>query len=37
MDELKVKKERDCQLLENNSLGGLILVQNSNIAWMVME
>lgn len=34
MDELKVKKNRIYHLLENKGLDGLILVKNSNIAWL---
>ena len=34
MDELKVKKNRVYHLLENKGLDGLILVKNSNIAWL---
>ena len=34
MDELKVKKNRIFHLLENKGLDGLILVKNSNIAWL---
>jgi antitoxin VapB len=34
MDELKVKKDRVYRLLENKKLDGLILVRNSNIAWL---
>jgi len=34
MDELKVKKDRIYHLLENKGLDGLILVKNSNIAWL---
>jgi len=34
MDELKVKKNRIYHLLENKGLDGIILVKNSNIAWL---
>lgn len=34
MDESKVKKNRIYHLLENKRLDGLILVKNSNIAWL---
>jgi len=34
MDELKVKRDRIYHLLKNKKLDGLILVKNSNIAWL---
>lgn len=34
MDELKVKRDRIYLLLKNKKLDGLILVKNSNIAWL---
>jgi antitoxin VapB len=34
MDELKVKRDRICHLLKNKKLDGIILVKNSNIAWL---
>ena len=34
MNELKVKKNRIYHLLKNKGLDGLILVKNSNIAWL---
>ena len=34
MDELKIKRNRIYHLLENNELEGLILIKNSNIAWL---
>jgi len=34
MNELKVKRDRVYRLLENKKLDGLILVKNSNIAWL---
>ena len=34
MDELKIKRGKIYQLLENKGLDGLILLKNSNIAWL---